>query len=281
MANITLITRSGKKAELTWDEMDNNLSSIAQALNNKQDLQSGLTDLLALSGTFGFLKKNGNSWSLDTNTYLTTVTKSDIGLDQVDNTSDLNKPISNATQTALDAKASMAVVTTSVDGLMSSNDKTKLDGVAVNANNYVHPSTDGSLHVPATGTTNSGKALVAGATAGSFSWTALAISHISGLQSALDAKQATLVSGTNVKTVNGTSILGTGDITIAAGGIQKARFTAADGQTAFVCTGITLNDPLVYLNGVLQDQGDVYTYSGSTVTFVSARYLNEKIVVVQ
>lgn len=100
-------------------------------------------------------------------------------------------------------------------------------------------------------------------------------------QTALNAKQATLVSGTNIKTVNGVSILGTGDITIAAGGIQKARFTATEGQLAFVCTGITLNDPLVYLNGILQDQGDVYTYAGSTVTFVSARYLNEKIVVVQ
>jgi len=34
-----------------------------------------------------------------------TLVKSDVGLDQVDNTSDLNKPISSATQTALDGKA--------------------------------------------------------------------------------------------------------------------------------------------------------------------------------
>jgi hypothetical protein len=32
------------------------------------------------------------------------VSKTDMGLDQVDNTSDLNKPISTATQTALDLK---------------------------------------------------------------------------------------------------------------------------------------------------------------------------------
>ena len=37
------------------------------------------------------------------------------------------------------------------------------------------------------------------------------------LQSALDAKQATLVSGTNIKTINSTSILGSGDITISGG----------------------------------------------------------------
>lgn len=37
-------------------------------------------------------------------------------------------------------------------------------------------------------------------------------------QTALNAKQATLVSGTNIKTINSTSILGSGDITISGGG---------------------------------------------------------------
>jgi uncharacterized delta-60 repeat protein len=37
------------------------------------------------------------------------------------------------------------------------------------------------------------------------------------LQNALNAKQATLVSGTNIKTINGTSILGSGDIEISGG----------------------------------------------------------------
>jgi len=37
-------------------------------------------------------------------------------------------------------------------------------------------------------------------------------------QTALDAKQATLVSGTNIKTVNNTSLLGSGNITISGGG---------------------------------------------------------------
>lgn len=36
-------------------------------------------------------------------------------------------------------------------GLMSGGDKTKLDGVAVNANNYVHPTTSGNKHIPAGG----------------------------------------------------------------------------------------------------------------------------------
>lgn len=258
--------------------------------------------------------------------------KGDLGLSNVDNTSDLNKPISTATQTALAGKSDTghahADATTSAAGFMSAADKTKLDGVATNANNYSHPTGDGNLHVPATGTTSNGKVLTAGATAGSLSWvaplalgstagTALgtaaagtattaarsdhvhpvqtsvsgnagtatkletartingvsfdgsanidisytgltnkptlgtaaakdipatgnasnaqvvmgsdtrlsdartptthshAISDVTGLQTAIDAKQPTLVSGTNIKTVNGQSLLGSGDITIA------------------------------------------------------------------
>jgi hypothetical protein len=41
-----------------------------------------------------------------------------------------------------------------------------------------------------------------------------AISTITGLQTALDDKQATLVSGTNIKTVGGISVLGSGDIAL-------------------------------------------------------------------
>lgn len=40
----------------------------------------------------------------------------------------------------------------------------------------------------------------------------------SATQAALDGKQATLVSGTNIKTVNNTSLLGSGNINIVAGG---------------------------------------------------------------
>lgn len=81
-----------------------------------------------------------------------------------------------------------AVATTSTSGLMSSTDKTKLDGVATGANNYAHPTGDGNLHVPATSTTNNGKVLMAGTTAGTLNWTALVTSDISGLDTALTGK---------------------------------------------------------------------------------------------
>jgi hypothetical protein len=43
------------------------------------------------------------------------------------------------------------VATTTANGLMSSSDKTKLDGVATGANNYIHPTTSGNKHIPSGG----------------------------------------------------------------------------------------------------------------------------------
>lgn len=49
-----------------------------------------------------------------------------------------------------------------------------------------------------------------------------AISDITNLQSTLNGKQATLVSGTNIKTINGNSILGGGDIPVVASLAEKS-----------------------------------------------------------
>ena len=63
-----------------------------------------------------------------------------------------------------------ATATPTESGFLAATDKQKLDGIANNANNYTHPTNDGSLHVPATGIDNNGKLLKAGATAGSIVW---------------------------------------------------------------------------------------------------------------
>ncbi|MDA3943721.1 MAG: head fiber protein [Bacteroidetes bacterium] len=63
--------------------------------------------------------------------------------------------------------------------------KNKLDGIEAGANNYVHPTSDGNKHVPATGTTNNTKVLKAGATAGSFSWGYVAWGEIDGAPTSL------------------------------------------------------------------------------------------------
>lgn len=40
-------------------------------------------------------------------------------------------------------------------------------------------------------------------------------------QAGLDGKQATLVSGTNIKTINGATLLGSGDMTITTGASSR------------------------------------------------------------
>lgn len=66
------------------------------------------------------------------------------------------------------------------------------------------------------------------------------LSNQGDLQTALDAKQATLVSGTNIKTINGTSILGSGDLVISAGDHN---------HTADNITGGSANQTILSVNG--------------------------------
>ena len=47
--------------------------------------------------------------------------------------------VTDTEKTTWNNKASTSVVTTSANGLMTSSDKSKLDGIATGANNYVHP----------------------------------------------------------------------------------------------------------------------------------------------
>ena len=131
-----------------------------------------------------------------------TALKSALALDNVNNTSDANKPVSTAQQDALNAKvtANAAItagtapkVTFDAKGLVTSGDsldETDLP-TGINAN---------KIGTGVVSTTEFG--YLDGVT--------------SAIQTQLNAKQATLVSGTNIKTINSTSLLGSGDITISA-----------------------------------------------------------------
>ena len=101
--------------------------------------------------------------------------KADVGLGNVDNTSDANKPVSTAQAAALAGKSdtghSHSAATSGAAGFMAAADKAKLDGVAAGA---TANATDAQLRDRATHTG------------------AQAISTVTGLQTALDAKQASL-----------------------------------------------------------------------------------------
>jgi hypothetical protein len=70
-----------------------------------QGLDSDLTQIAALTASNDdFIQRKAGSWANRTIPQV----KVDLGVDQVDNTSDLGKPVSTATQTALALKASIA-----------------------------------------------------------------------------------------------------------------------------------------------------------------------------
>lgn len=72
-----------------------------------------------------------------------------------------------------------------------------------------------------------------------------AIADVTGLQAALDGKQATLVSGTSIKTVNGSNLLGSGDLAVG-------DVTLTGSQTL---TNKTLTAPV--LDGAVDATGSV------------------------
>ena len=193
------------------------------------------------------------------------LTKSDVGLSNVDNTSDANKPINTATQTALNLKVNSSIIG-------QTNGVASLDGTgkvpAAQLPSYVDDVLEYAnlAGLPVTGET--GKIYITLDTNKCYRWSGSAYIEVSagggtitsvngqtgvvvltksdvGLanvdntsdaskpvstatQTALDAKQNTLVSTTNIKTINGSSILGSGDLTITAETYSVALISVLD-----------------------------------------------------
>jgi hypothetical protein len=132
-------------------------------------------------------------------------TKSQVGLGNADNTSDADKPISTATQTALNAKE--PTITAGTTSQYYRGDKTfqTLDKAAVGLSN-VDNTSDANKPVSTAQAT------------------------------AIGLKQDTLVSGTNIKTINGNSILGSGNLAISAV-VNQAFRTYGTGFTLAASSG--------------------------------------------
>ena len=117
--------------------------ALAKKYTNDTVIDLGLTKV-ENSTSNGNIKIDG----VETTVYtLPTLTKSSVGLENVDNTSDLDKPISTATQTALDIKASTTALTThtgNADIHVTAADKTawnlmpqsKAETIAMNTHGY-------------------------------------------------------------------------------------------------------------------------------------------------
>ena len=108
------------------------VTNLVNDLSNKQPLDSDLSAIAALAQANGsMIQSNGSAWIAATPTQVKSalaITKTDVGLANVDNTSDANKLISTATQTALDGKqpidtdlTAIAALTPGVNAILQSN----------------------------------------------------------------------------------------------------------------------------------------------------------------
>ncbi len=100
-----LTTALNGKANLTHTHSISDTTGLQTALDGKANTSSLAT--VATTGSYNDLldKPSATVTSVAGRTGDVTLTKSDVGLANVDNTSDANKPVSTATQTALDGKA--------------------------------------------------------------------------------------------------------------------------------------------------------------------------------
>lgn len=67
------------------------------------------------------------------------------------------------------------------------------------------------------------------------------------ITTALGAKQATLVSSTNIKTINGSSLLGSGDLSVGGGSADLADFASLTDAAPVVFNATSLKEPKGYL----------------------------------
>jgi hypothetical protein len=186
-----------------------------------------------------------------------TALKTALALNNVDNTSDANKPVSSATQTALDAKQatlvsgtniktinstsilgsgnisiSSAVAWGGITGTLSTQTdlQTALD-LKVDENTAITGATKTKITYDAKGLVTAGADLAAGDLPTGIDAAKISTGLISNaefdylngltdnIQTQFTGKQDVLVSATNIKTIEGQSLLGSGNIDLAKGDV--------------------------------------------------------------
>ena len=85
------------------------------------------------------------------------------------------------------------------------------------------------------------------------------LSNQTDLQNALDAKQATLVSGTNIKTVNSTSLVGSGDVSVQETLVSGTNIKTVNSQSLLGSGDISISASAAWgsITGTLSSQTDL------------------------
>jgi hypothetical protein len=102
------------------------------------------------------------------------------------------------------------------------------------------------------------------------------LSSQSDLQTALNAKQNTLVSSTSIKTVNGNSLLGSGNVNIGPRLLGWSGFlgTTTSGTAITVCHSLRIPANTLSLNNILEVQFRMFRQSGNLGQLYGRIYFN-------
>lgn len=214
------------------------------------------------------------------------ITKAMVGLGNVDNTADANKPISTATQAALDLKANATDVTTALALKANAADVTtalalkanaadvtaaldlkvdKVSGKALSTNDFT--TAEKTKLAAITGTNTGDQDLSALAVAADVS-AALALKEILANKSnSVSADGASIIKYPSVKSVKDYV-----DSLIAAipaprpTALATDEFTASAGQTSFTLNHIPASKVSMFVNGI-RIPNAAYSFSGTALTF--------------
>jgi hypothetical protein len=198
-------------------------------ITDAQPLDADLTAIGGLTGTTGLLKKTAaDTWTLDTNTYIT------------------------GNQTITFTGDAIGSGSTAVTLTLGNS------GVTAGTYRSVTVDTKGRVTAGTNPTTLSGYGITDAQplSANLTSW--------SGITTA--SKQDTLVSGTNIKTVNGNSLLGSGDLVISGGGGGTGTVTSVGSGTGLTGGPITTTGTLSIDTAIVTTLTGVQTLTNKTLT---------------
>lgn len=262
------LTYNSTTGVITGPDLSGYLTS-STASSTYQPLDADLTAIGGLAGTSGLLKKTAaNTWTLDTNTYLTGITSGQV-------TTALGYTPYNSTNPNGYTSNTGTVTSIATSGAITG-------GTITSTGTITHSTADGYLHVPATGTTNSGKVLTAGATAGSLSWTTPATGTVTSVG-------MTVPTGL---TVSGTPITGSGTLAVTLSSGYAIPTTAsqtnwdtaygwgAHASAGYLTTSTAASTYLALAGGALTGgfrEAQVAMGAGNAINCLSGNYFTKSI----